>query len=222
MPQNRPHGIKAGINTESRYKLTIEWRILICAILGNLENIDRKLFEAYIAEIGAANVADALEAALRKPAEFFRFVSGGGSYDGGGILLHGSSRHIETKIIPKNGNIYGTDSPTYALFMSLLDLQPRGVASVSFTRDAIRLSINLGFINGRSRMRSGFVYFVPSRQFLRIGIHEFLAKGEVYPLAWLRIVPQDLTAEIVLSKGDPHPCQSRRANERSSGPLTSP
>lgn len=125
------------------------------------------------------------------------------------LLFHGS-RQFQNSLVPrvstggtnedrKRERVYATDDPNYAIFLAVIDLREGGSASVEATNDHLRLCIDLGFVNGRSRFSKGYVHVVDGALFQKKGNHEFTATAVVPTLFAIEVSPKDLTERVIVT-----------------------
>jgi len=155
-------------------------------------DIERDRLEKFLRE-HATNVVDFLRVAVNNPSEFFKqakdLLLPGNSEKmivrPKIVLLHGS-RNRQRILKPsvssggsnKNKNetlIYATNNPNYAIFLAVIDLQESGEASVVVEDAVAHLSISKGFVNGESRLASGYVHLVEGSSFQKIDTHGLTA-----------------------------------------------
>lgn len=103
---------------------------------------------------------------------------------------------LETNPAPKN--IFATTNPNYAIFLAIADVQEKGTASVLVTRKRTIVSVDLGFVNGPSRLARGFVHVIDGRNFVESHNNEFVSTMPVTPLFAIEVTPQDLTEPICI------------------------
>jgi hypothetical protein len=122
------------------------------------------------------------------------------------ILFHGSISKIE-RLEPfkqpdtsKKSNLnelYATSDAEYALFMSSLSLKS-GSAGVISSRRSTRLTVNLSFVNGASKLVKGYVYVLDGNQFKSCGNNEFVTTKSAKALFRIETTSEDIATEIVV------------------------
>ncbi len=124
----------------------------------------------------------------------------------GKILFHGSAKK-QIKLIPhasigrdgiaeQEAFIYATDDPNYAIFLALLHLNKFGLASVYVSSKNTKLSVNIGFVNGSSKLSDGYIHIVSRQFFKQTKNREYKTNKSVNILFSIPVTPQDLTVPI--------------------------
>ncbi len=122
------------------------------------------------------------------------------------ILFHGSPKLLKG-VIPNISNggmnknkkqdlVYATDNPEYAIFLAIINLKDKGIASVTFTGQRINLSVDINFIDGASKIGDGYVYVFSRDSFLKQNNHEFTTTKTIKPLFYINVKPEDLISPI--------------------------
>jgi len=122
------------------------------------------------------------------------------------VLLHGSTK-VMTVLEPntsvdqggkaeQTAFVYATDDPNYAIFLALLDIQKKGGASVYAGSHSTKLSISLGFVNGSSKIKDGYVHIVADSDFKKTKNKEYKSNKKIKVLFSISVSPKDLTVPI--------------------------
>jgi hypothetical protein len=124
------------------------------------------------------------------------------------VLFHGSNvltsmlnQHRSTGAGGRKENeslVYATDDPNYAIFLAVLNLKNGGAGVVAKKGKQSRLTIDLDFVNGTSKLQPGFVHVVSAKDFAATGNREYVSKKETEVLFSIRVTPSDLTVPIVV------------------------
>lgn len=124
----------------------------------------------------------------------------------GKVLFHGSPQKQITLVphasIGQDGAaeqeafIYATDDSNYAIFLALLRLNKFGGASVYASPKNTKLSVSLGFVNGPSKLKNGYVHIVPQSNFRKGKNREYKTDKSIHILFSIPVTPQDLTVQI--------------------------
>ncbi|PIR74760.1 MAG: hypothetical protein COU35_00810, partial [Candidatus Magasanikbacteria bacterium CG10_big_fil_rev_8_21_14_0_10_47_10] len=99
------------------------------------------------------------------------------------VLFHGSTKAM-TALEPntsvgqdgrpeQSAFVYATDDPNYAIFLALLNIKENGGASVYAGSYSTKLSISLGFVNGSSKLKDGYVNIIDSSGFKKTKNREY-------------------------------------------------
>lgn len=127
---------------------------------------------------------------------------------GGQVLFHGSPQK-QTALVPhasigrdgvaeQKTFVYATDDPNYAIFLASLRLNKFGGASVDASSKSTRLSVNLGFVNGQSKLTNGYVHIVSRKFFKETTNREYKTDKTINILFRIPVAPQDLTVPIYI------------------------
>lgn len=123
----------------------------------------------------------------------------------GSVLFHGSGK--VQKILKPNTSIgygdkqeqhsyvYATDDPNYAIFLAILNLK-NGSASVNATAKGTMLFVDLDFVNGPSKFKSGYVHVIERESFKKTKNREYKSDHSVNVLFTIPVGPADLTVPI--------------------------
>ena len=124
------------------------------------------------------------------------------------VLFHGSTK-VMTALEPntsvdQNGRteqtafVYATDDPNYAIFLALLNIKENGGASVYAGSRSTKLSISLGFVNGSSKLKDGYVHIIGSSGFKKTKNREYKSNKKIEVLFSIPVSPENLTFPIYL------------------------
>ncbi|OHA26520.1 MAG: hypothetical protein A3C06_03005 [Candidatus Taylorbacteria bacterium RIFCSPHIGHO2_02_FULL_46_13] len=124
------------------------------------------------------------------------------------VLFHGSQTHLDNldpSISTGEGNlnyekslVYATDNPNYAVFLAVIDLAEGSNASVLVEDNKTLLSIDIGFVNGHSQIKDGYVHVVDGTQFKLNDNDEYVSQQPARILFSVKVKPSDLTEKIYL------------------------
>ncbi len=123
------------------------------------------------------------------------------------ILFHGSTNMLTmlepNTSVDQDGKkeslnlVYATDDPNYAIFLAILDIRESGGASVHTPKSRpIKLSISLGFINGPSKFKDGYIHIVSGSDFKKKTNKEYVSNRKTRVLFSVPVSPKDLTVPI--------------------------
>lgn len=125
-----------------------------------------------------------------------------------GILFHGSKQLFKLikpyrttnheLEVSSDAFVYATSDPNYAIFLAILHMQPNGSASVDTSKEITELSVNLGFVNGKSTLDKGYVHIVTKNNFKDVRNSEYVSKNTVTVLCSFEVLPSDLTVPIII------------------------
>lgn len=99
---------------------------------------------------------------------------------------------------PSADHVYATDDPNYAIFLATLDLR-NGRAAVTATSKNTKLSVDLDFVNGASKLKAGYIHILPATGFKKAGNREYVSDQPVKPLCIIPVEPADLTVPIYVT-----------------------
>jgi len=124
-----------------------------------------------------------------------------------GVLFHGSQK-LQTTIVPnasigrggkaeKQTLVHATDGPNYAIFLALLDLKNGGAGVTASNKNTI-LTVDIGFVNGLSKLRNGYVHILPNQKFRKTKKREYITNMTVETMFAVPVTPQDLTVPVYI------------------------
>ena len=91
--------------------------------------------------------------------------------------------------------VYATDDPNYAIFLACLHLD-QGGASVNAKSDETELFVDLDFVNGASKLTSGFVHVVSKADFDMVENREFRCEKSIEVICSIPVEPSDLSVPV--------------------------
>ncbi|HEY1041464.1 MAG TPA: hypothetical protein VGE63_01935 [Candidatus Paceibacterota bacterium] len=116
------------------------------------------------------------------------------------IVFHGSPHEISDAVeggLVKEV-IYASDDFYYGAFMAILGLQDYGRAEVGYDNGKVRLSINMQFVNGESRLEKGFLYILDKKDFEDThNNHEFESKSKQVAILEVHEVDPNIFAGMI-------------------------
>jgi len=177
--------------------------------------VSRQLLNTYLRQRNLSDKASFLRrlSKRRQREDFLSFCEDKGlkginsTHQTDGVLFHGSQINSSTlmpnvsmgkyRVNQKSAFVYATDNPLYAIFLSLLHLRDGG-ASVETKKETLKLSVDLDFVNGPSKIQKGFIHVVPKNKFVRKGKGEYISKAKVDVLFTMQLKPEDLTVPVYI------------------------
>jgi hypothetical protein len=121
------------------------------------------------------------------------------------ILFHGSSNKLRklkpSASIGKDGEpeesdlVYATDDVNYAIFLAVLRLNS-GSAGVDIVNKKAVLHVDLGFINGASKFKPGYIHVVAGDTFKKIKDAEYVKNDAADILFSVEVEFTDLTVPV--------------------------
>lgn len=171
--------------------------------------LPRKILKQYLNHIHQEKIIDfLLHIKTKGLAEFRKFVQSQGIEipRARTVLFHGSPRRHEV-LAPSISDgepnedrniplVYATDHPEYAIFHAILHLDKGGSASAVLKNKKPELRVSLGFVNGPSELKGGYLYILDGILFKKGDNREFACTTPVTPIFIVEVEPSDLTTPI--------------------------
>jgi len=99
----------------------------------------------------------------------------------------------------KESLVYATDDSNYAIFIAILNLKDGGAGVVAEKGRRTRLTVDLDFVNGGSKLQSGYIHIIPRSNFTPTSNREYVSCEEIEVSFAIQVEPTDLTVPIVIA-----------------------